>query len=1236
MVLTLIGTLCRPECVKAEVIAADSFNYLAGGGGSLHGKNGGTGWAGGWVTNNLGNTAMIADATAAELTFAPAGGELIDGGVEAVEVFGSVNQPVASRQLASAQTGTFYVAYLFRLTAGSWTDTDTFSIHLANNGGNTSTLNFGMRGDNDANVNQFMVRTGTAAPLAGDSFGGSVALNTTHLLVARVSKPGGSGTFDQIDVWVNSGLSEMDSPDATFNLAAGAGLASISHVIIRAAALEAADRVRVDELKLATEWTDIIVPLPVVPKVNSFSLMHPGNAGSVPGYDPLTNGAVFNLLVTGTNLNIRANTAPSTDFGSVVWNLNGATTGNQIEDDQPWALFGDASGSYNSGQFNLGVHSLTATPYDGNGGAGGGGTAGNPLTISFTVTNFIVVTNALPIVALTNPPGGSSFTAPAELSLEATASDLDGSVTNVAFYAGTTKIGEDATPPFSFLWTNVSAGAYSLTARAIDDQGDTTVSAANVISVLSTNTHGVVSGDLKKWHRVSVTWDGPITSETATPNPFRDHRLNVTFTHPGSSKSYRVPGFFAADGDAANTSADSGNKWRVHFAPDETGQWSYVASFRTGTDVATNSSPTAGTATDFDGASGTFLIGPTDKTGRDFRGKGRLQYVGKHHLRFAETGEYFLKMGADSPENLLAYVDFDDTPNVGNLRKTWSFHASDYQETAAAGFTWKSGKGTNILGTIKYLADKGMNAFSFLTFSLDGDDDNVFPHRLANSIADYQSIADDQRWASGVVFRDRFDVSKLEQWDRIFAYGEKLGMYLHFKLMETENELRMDGGNLGVERMLYYRELIARFGYHLALNWNLGEEINNASTAQKQAWSQYFYDHDPYRHLQVIHNGAQHFDLLGNASRLTGFSRQTHPDNIFAETLNYLHRSATNGRPWVVAYDEQNPAGDGIITDGEDFNHDSVRGKVIWSHLLAGGAGVESYFGYGHPHNDLNCQDFRRCDNWWNQCRYALQFFYGNGIPFWNMTNRDNLLTGLSGTHCFALTGQVYVTHLPTNSAVNLNLSSASGEFTVRWFDPRHGGDLQTGNVTQVSGGSSVSLGQPPATGSNDWVALVKLISPDTNAPSVIINSPPNGASLPGNLPVQVSATVTDNVAVASAELWVDGSFQPPALTNVPIDFSVMGLILGEHILSVVGEDISANRGTNSVTITVVAPEARALSLVSSSGVWQLAWTAPGFVLDHALAVSGPWTNVLPPAFSPFPLRFTNTQEYFRLRWENP
>ena len=64
---------------------------------------------------------------------------------------------------------------------------------------------------------------------------------------------------------------------------------------------------------------------------------------------------------------------------------------------------------------------------------------------------------------------------------------------------------------------------------------------------------GQISGELKTWHKVTLTFDGPETSETADPNPFLYYRLNVTFKHQGSSKSYLVPGYYAADGDAANT-----------------------------------------------------------------------------------------------------------------------------------------------------------------------------------------------------------------------------------------------------------------------------------------------------------------------------------------------------------------------------------------------------------------------------------------------------------------------------------------------------------------------------------------------------------------------------------------------------------------------------------------------------------------------------------------------------------
>ena len=164
-----------------------------------------------------------------------------------------------------------------------------------------------------------------------------------------------------------------------------------------------------------------------------------------------------------------------------------------------------------------------------------------------------------------------------------------------------------------------------------------------------------IGGEMKLWHKLTFDFSGPETSESATPNPFTDYRLDVTFTHAASGKTFVVPGYYAADGNAANTSASSGNRWRAHFAPEEVGSWSYSVSFRVGPLVALNSDPVAGTSAGFfDGQTGTFQIGPSDKSGRDFRAKGRLEYVGKHHLRFAGTGKFFMKAGVDSPENLLA------------------------------------------------------------------------------------------------------------------------------------------------------------------------------------------------------------------------------------------------------------------------------------------------------------------------------------------------------------------------------------------------------------------------------------------------------------------------------------------------------------------------------------------------------------------------------------------------------
>ncbi len=441
-----------------------------------------------------------------------------------------------------------------------------------------------------------------------------------------------------------------------------------------------------------------------------------------------------------------------------------------------------------------------------------------------------------------------------------------------------------------------------------------------------------VSGTLQKWHKISLEIQGPNSCETCLPNPFLDYRLQVTFTHPESDLQHNVPGFYAADGMAAETSADSGNIWIVHFAPDQIGTWNYKISLRQGDQIAIDTSD--GISIEPDGVVGSFEITESDKSGRDHRSKGRLDYVGEHYPRFAETGEYFLKIGPDAPENTLAYVAFDDTPNAGGFRKNWAPHAMDYDSASAYQYTWtEQNKGKNLLGALHYLSDLGVNAFSFLTFSLAGDDDNVFPHLLKVSIAEYQGQIDHNRWVQGV-HHDRFDVSKLAQWEKIFSYADQMGLFLHFKTMETENDQRMDDGVLGVERKIYYRELIARFGHHLALNWNISEEISLSNPVIKEI-AEYITDIDPYDHPVVFHTYPNDHDRYnafhGDKSKVVGASMQ----NGFIQVLHreikeQVEASVNAGQKWLVANDEQGSPSTGIHVDPIDI--DLVRRYVILEH----------------------------------------------------------------------------------------------------------------------------------------------------------------------------------------------------------------------------------------------------------------------------------------------------------------
>ena len=142
----------------------------------------------------------------------------------------------------------------------------------------------------------------------------------------------------------------------------------------------------------------------------------------------------------------------------------------------------DTTNSYSATATGLaaGTYRLTAVATDSD------GVARTSAPVSVTVNGS---TNQPPTVSLTSPAASSTFTAPATITLAATASDADGTVTRVDFYRGSTLIGSDTSRQpklYTYNWTNVGSGSYQLTAVARDDDGATRTSADASIRVSTT------------------------------------------------------------------------------------------------------------------------------------------------------------------------------------------------------------------------------------------------------------------------------------------------------------------------------------------------------------------------------------------------------------------------------------------------------------------------------------------------------------------------------------------------------------------------------------------------------------------------------------------------------------------------------------------------------------------------------------------------------------------------------
>ena len=420
------------------------------------------------------------------------------------------------------------------------------------------------------------------------------------------------------------------------------------------------------------------------------------------------------------------------------------------------------------------------------------------------------------------------------------------------------------------------------------------------------------------------------------------------------------------DGDGAG--GLNGNVWKVRFSPPLPGAWQYVSH---------SSEPL------LDGHTGGFDVTspagcPAVAPGQlpVLRCVGRLGYAGGHYLKF-DAGPYWLKGGADDPEDFLA-------PGVN------------------AGFAAKE-------QAIDFLASYGVNSLYIMLHNVGGDGGNVWPW-VGSSQAEAKAN------------HERFDVARLAAWEALFSYIQSKGLVLHLVLED-------DSGWTGFNRGMYYREMVARFGHHNGLVWNLSEEYNeNYNANGVKGFAQMLRDLDPYDHPLTVHHagGLSQWDPFVGDPRFDLTSFQTGKTEQNAPAGTWFGKVASSGRTIAVSFDETGKLGKG---------DQALARHIVWSVFLGGG----NFEMHTSPLSSY--QDFAGHFGDMIRARAFMEL-----LPFCQMAPRNDLLT-FGQAYVFAQPGAAYAAYLPAGGSIELNLASAPGTLQVRWMDPRDGQEIEQGPI---------------------------------------------------------------------------------------------------------------------------------------------------------------------------------------------
>lgn len=480
-------------------------------------------------------------------------------------------------------------------------------------------------------------------------------------------------------------------------------------------------------------------------------------------------------------------------------------------------------------------------------------------------------------------------------------------------------------------------------------------------------------------------------------NPFQIP-VEVNFTGP-AGQIVAVPAFFDGDGSGGQ----SGATWRVRFFPGEVGRWTFETQSPQGS---------------LNGWRGEFEVenNPECELNREqvsgFDCKGTLQSTGRNYLRF-ENGDYWLKLGLDDPENFLGTA-FGD---------------------------WQAKK-----KAIDYLHEYGINSVYIILNNIAGDRNDTWAW-----------LGETPQQAK--VNSDRFDISKMAEWEDFFSYVQSKGIVLHLVFND-------DSAWTGYDHDLFLREIIARFAHHPGIIWNVGEEANEIySDLEQELLADRIRQLDPYDHPVTVHRrspwpflGNQRFTLASlqvgdGASELTSSPL---PD-YNAIVIEHREKSKELSHVIPVMIDET-PR----VSNVNPETREKLRKQVVYPILMAGGNFELHYRDVYGQKGTVSIYDL--------EPMLADMHIAGDiiaGVPFSDMDSCNSLLSDPMH-YCFGKVGETYLIYFPEGGTESIDLSSVGGEFSATWIDPRTGELIFDQNI--IADGSSTF--STPKEG--DWLLQIR------------------------------------------------------------------------------------------------------------------------------------------------------------------